>query len=76
MPYKLFKYKQEVNAVDIQGMTSMSHEDYREYLESGLFFIDHHDILRSGPAEYPIACTKAQITALIDYLNEIKGKLK
>ena len=76
MPYKLFKHTQEVNSVDIQGMTNMAPEDYREYLEFGLLYIDHHEILRSAPAGYPIACTKAQITALIDYLNEIKGKLK
>ncbi|RJR40801.1 MAG: hypothetical protein C4576_19750 [Desulfobacteraceae bacterium] len=76
MPYKTVKYTREVEAVDIGTMESMLGSDYRAYLESSLLWIDHHDVLRSGPAGYPIAVTRAQARSLIEYLNEIKDRLK
>jgi len=76
MPYKTIITKQEVEAVDIPAMEEMTIEDYKEYVRSKLTFIDHHDLLRSGPAEYPIACTQEQLEVYIKYLNEIKSRLK
>jgi hypothetical protein len=47
-------------AVDIPTMASMSIDDYKVYLRdgNGLVSVDHHDVLRSGIAEYPIAANK------------------
>lgn len=75
MPYNTFTVKQDVVAVDIQTMGDMSMEDYNEYLRNGLLTVDHHDILRSEPAGYPLAVTKKQIKALIAYLKEIEHKV-
>ncbi|WP_019578286.1 hypothetical protein [Curvibacter lanceolatus] len=75
MSYKTFTMKQDVVAVDIQTMGDMSMEDYNEYLRSGLLNVDHHDILRSEPAGYPLAVTKKQFKALMDYLKEIEPKV-
>lgn len=75
MAYETFTQKQEVTAVDIQTMGSMSMKDYEEYLRNGLITVDHHDILRSEPAGYPIAVTKAQFKALLAYLKEIAPRV-
>ena len=71
MPNKTFKSEQEVEAVDIATMSTMSASEYEEYLRGGLLFVDHHDILRSQPAGYPLAVTKAQFNALLRYLKEL-----
>ncbi len=75
MTYKTLKTTMVVEAVDIPTMRDMSIDEYKEYVEFGIVFVDHHEILRSAPAEYPIACTKTQLSAFIDYLNSIKDKL-
>jgi len=75
MAYKTFTVNQDVVAVDIQTMAEMSLEDYEKYIRTGLLTIDHHDILRSEPAGYPLAVTKAQFKALLTYLKEIAPKI-
>ena len=75
MSYKTFKSQQEVVAVDIHTMSNMSAADYKTYLEGGLLFVDHHDILRSQPAGYPLAVTKAQLKELIAYLKGIESRV-
>lgn len=76
MPYKTFTQTQEITAVDIQGMADMSISDYKEYLRNGLFTVDHHEVLRSEPAGYPIAVTKQQFQALLAYLKELEPKVR
>ncbi|MBZ0226394.1 MAG: hypothetical protein K8F51_10515 [Comamonas sp.] len=75
MTYKTFTWKQDVTAVDIRTMSEMTAEEYEEYLESGLLTVDHHDVLRSEPAGYPLATTKEQLQALINYLQSIEHKV-
>lgn len=75
MAYKTFTVKQNVVAVGIDTMGDMSMKDYEEYLRNGLLTVDHHDILRSEPAGYPLAVTKAQFKALLAYLNEIAPRV-
>ena len=75
MPYEKFKIKQEVEAVDIQNMAEMTIDEYKEYLDGGLLFVDHHDILRSEPAGYPLAVTKEQFSALMEYLKSVEYKV-
>lgn len=75
MSYQTFKLQQEVEFVDIATMGAMSDADYREYLEDGLLVVDHHDILRSQPAGYPLAVTKSQFKALLRYLQELEPRI-
>lgn len=75
MAYQTVRQNQEVNAVDIPTLAGMSVAEYEEYLEGGLFYVDGHDILRSGPAEYPIAATKDQLRSLIKYLERLKSRV-
>ena len=42
-----YKGSIEIEAVDIPTMARMSDDEYQEFLEThGLFWIDHHEILR------------------------------
>ncbi|MFT0634787.1 hypothetical protein ACMFY5_22145 [Pseudomonas sihuiensis] len=75
MTFKTFTQKQDVTAVDIQTMADMSINEYKEYLEFGLLTVDHHDILRSEPAGYPLATNKEQFKALLSYLKSIEHKI-
>lgn len=76
MPYTTFTTNQEVTAVDIHTMAEMTLEGYKEYLRSGLLNVDHHDLLRSAPAGYPLATNKAQLKALIEYLKALEPKIR
>lgn len=54
----------------------MTADDYREYLDSGsLLHVDHHDMLRSMPAGYPLAVTRAQMKMLLDYLHGLEERV-
>lgn len=63
------------DVVDIPTMEEMSAIDYRDYLESSLLFVDHHGALRAIVGEYPVAATKAQIDALIEYLRDARQRM-
>jgi hypothetical protein len=77
MTFKMYKTKVEIEAADIRTMKAMSIDDYEAYIRdgNGLVWVDHHDVLRSGIAEYPIAANKAQLRAFISYLGELESKL-
>jgi len=75
MSYKTISSTQEVVAVDIPTMADMSIDEYNDYLRFGLMSVDHHDILRSEVAGYPLATNREQVNALIDYLYEIAPKV-
>lgn len=59
----------EINVADIPTMTEMSLIEYNNYIEATLIFSDSHGVIRSIQGEYPLACTKAQLAALIKYLQ-------
>ncbi|GAB5993612.1 hypothetical protein AE1304_30710 [Aeromonas enteropelogenes] len=60
---------QLVEAVDVHTLESFSPDDYRNYLKSeGLFMVNHHDILVSSCAGYPIALSHLDI-----YIEELKN---
>jgi hypothetical protein len=75
MAYTIFTREQEVNSVDIQTMAGMSSDDYDEYLRNNLLYVDHHDVLRSRAAGYPLAATKAQLKMLMSYLRELEPSI-
>lgn len=75
MAYTKLKFSNDIEAVDILRMQEMSVEEYREYLNGELLFVDHHDILRSGPAEYPLATNKEQLEILISYLQGLRSRV-
>lgn len=70
------KFTFEIEAIDIPTMQDMSLEDYKDHIEGSLMFVDHHGILRSSVAEYPLATTKEQFDALLNYLQAIRPKIE
>lgn len=69
------KHIVEIDAVDIPTMYRMDLGEYRQYLETELFFIDHHDVLRSALGEYPLTVTREQLRELIRYLQSLDSKV-
>lgn len=77
MAFNTYKTTVEIEAADIRTIKGMSLADYEAYIRdgNGIVWVDHHDVLRSGIAEYPIAANKAQLRAFIAYLRELESKL-
>ena len=75
MSYSKLKTTTEVEAVDIPTMNDMSADEYRDYLHGGLLFVDHQDVLRSAPAEYPLAVTREQLQILIQHLQGLTDRV-
>ena len=69
------KHTVEIDAADIPSMYKMSKEEYKYYIENELFFVDHHDVLRSAIAQYPIAVTRDQLEILITHLQSLRSKV-
>jgi len=68
---------EQLNNLYNSKMDEMSIEDYTEYVETSLLFVDENkQLLRTIYKEYPIASTQAQLEVLIVYLNKIKPLLK
>jgi hypothetical protein len=75
-PTKIKLNARELEVVDIPTMYRMSDEQYREFVKSGeLLYVDHHDVLRSYVADYPLATSQAQLDILIEELHRLRGKL-
>jgi hypothetical protein len=53
----------------------MSPKDYEDYLADGLLEVDHHSVLRSTAAGYPLATSKKQLRVLIDRLKALEPNL-
>ncbi|NYZ14226.1 hypothetical protein HL658_16845 [Azospirillum sp. RWY-5-1] len=73
---KMFKTSVEIESADIRGMDQMNPEEYRHYVSNHMLYVDHHDILRSHIAGYPMANNKEQLDILIEVLGELRSKLK
>jgi hypothetical protein len=66
----------EFESVDIPTMYEMSDQEYLEFIQNdGLMYVDHHEILRSSVAGYPLATTLEQIDILIKELQKTRSKL-
>lgn len=65
----------EIETVDIHTMRDMSASEYRNYLDGDLLFVDHHEVLRSAPAGYPLAVTSDQLKMLIEHLQGLSGRV-
>jgi hypothetical protein len=69
------KTNQKTQLIDAPTMRKMTIEEFKDYIEDGLMYINHHDVLCSLPDANIIACNQEQIEALIEYLNKIKLRL-
>jgi hypothetical protein len=69
------KHTIEIEAADIPTMYKMSADEYKLYIENELLIVDHHDVLRSQIAQYPLAVTREQLLILITYLQSLESRV-
>lgn len=65
----------EIECFDIPTMREMSDEEYRGSIDNGLVYVDHHDVLRSNVADYPIATTREQLDIFIEELQKLRRRM-
>jgi hypothetical protein len=65
----------EVECFDIPTMYEMSDEEYRESVDYGLVYVDHHGVLRSHVAHYPLATTQEQLDIFVEELQRLRGQM-
>jgi len=75
MTYEVYKRAVEIEYADIRGMSSMSIDDYRQYVDDHLLRVDHHDVLRSEIGGFPLATNKAQLDILIEAIEALRHKV-
>lgn len=73
---RVVKVETEGEALDIPSMRELDDDAYAAYLRDTLFFVDHHDILRSSLGEYPVATSERQVRRFIRYLEEVAARMK
>jgi hypothetical protein len=66
----------DAEALDIPSMRELDEASYRQYIDTELFFLDHHDVFRSAMGEYPIATTERQVRILIEHLETVAARMK
>ena len=72
MPWIKPEIENDTEVADTQTMDRMSNDEYREYLENGLIFMDLHDVLHSYITGHPIAANREQLDILIELLQEMR----
>lgn len=71
-----YKGNIEIEATDIPTMSRMANSEYWDFVKRGeLFFLDHHDVLRSTPAGYPLATNRKQLDMLVVALTEFRDRM-
>ncbi|WP_434340176.1 hypothetical protein [Motilimonas cestriensis] len=73
---KWVKQTSEIELLDIPSLSGLSNDDFKEYVNEHLLFIDHHEILRDKATSHPIATNKEQVDILINELLKIKGAMR
>jgi hypothetical protein len=63
-----------VEYFDTPAMREMSDDEYRGAV-AGLLYLDHHGVLRSRVADFPIAATPAQLDIFTEELEKLRRKM-
>lgn len=73
---RMIKLNMEIESVDIPTMNEMSDAEYRDLVSKhGLVTVDHHDVLRSAVADYPLATNLEQFDIFIEELQALREKM-
>lgn len=75
MSYDDYLLKRDCECTFVDGMvlSEMPDADYREYVRTGLFFVDHHDALRlECNGGQIIATNREQFDILLDELSKYR----
>lgn len=76
MPISVQEIKEHYDQYGLHDMSVMPTEEYRHALTDGaLFWIDHHDFVRSTLSGEIFATNKQQLDAMIEHLLEYREKM-
>lgn len=67
--------KSTFNGTDNDTLRNMTNEEFSNFIEDGILFINSHDVLCTVQNADVIACTQEHVDCLIKYLTSIKPKL-
>ncbi|EJZ8388386.1 hypothetical protein ABQ473_25900 [Klebsiella oxytoca] len=76
MPITIQEIKDHRDQYGLHDMSAMPTVEYRKALANGaLFWIDHHDFVRSTLSEEIFATNREQLDAMIEHLLEYRNKM-
>ncbi|HIF6300828.1 TPA: hypothetical protein ACX3LH_003140 [Klebsiella michiganensis] len=76
MPITIQDIKEHYDQHGLHDMSAMPTVEYRQVLKNGaLFWIDHHDFVRSTLSEEILATNREQLDAMIEHLQEYRNKM-
>ncbi|EPO8266891.1 hypothetical protein ACUGB8_002905 [Raoultella planticola] len=76
MPITIQDIKEHYDQYGLRDMSAMPTVEYRQVLKNGaLFWIDHHDFVRSTLSEEILATNREQLDAMIEHLQEYRNKM-
>ncbi|HGH5396619.1 TPA: hypothetical protein ACJI3N_003154 [Raoultella planticola] len=76
MPITIQDIKEHYDQYGLHDMSAMPTAEYRQVLKNGaLFWIDHHDFVRSTLSEEILATNREQLDAMIEHLQEYRNKM-
>ncbi|QBY47015.1 hypothetical protein [Arsenophonus nasoniae] len=69
------EYREKLGIKDIPSMTN---DEYRETFteKTWLFYVDHHDFIRSYFTGEILAASKEQIDVMIELLKDLKNQME
>ena len=77
MPVTFEEVQQHKKLHDIDDLETTTVKKYRRLLSSdALFFVDHHDFLRSSLTGEIFATNREQVEAMIEYLWKIRRRMR
>lgn len=76
MPMSIKEIKEHYDYYGLKEMCTMSIADYQKALaDEALFWIDHHDFVRSTLSEEIFATNKEQLDAMIEHLQKYRDRM-
>lgn len=76
MPITIQEIKEHYDQFGLHDLSSMPTSDYRQALDNGaMFWIDHHDFVRSTLSEEILATNCEQLDVLIEHLQEYRSRM-
>ncbi|ENE4180959.1 hypothetical protein ABNH39_001994 [Enterobacter kobei] len=76
MPITVQEIKEYYDQFGLHDLSSMPTSDYRQALDNGaMFWMDHHDFVRSTLSDEILATNKEQLEALIEHLYRYKDRM-
>ncbi len=76
MPMSIQEIKEHYDQFGLHDMGTMPTDDYRRALADGaLFWIDHHDFVRSTLSGEIFATNREQLDAMIEHLQKYRERI-